>query len=473
MFCANSFEKRGHFPRCEGAWCGRCYHLRGDDTFPRKSGEYEGWVKDEDETDRFQFGRAGDHLCTRFQCDECHFINLKKRIPSAGSGEDMLLLKYIRRANLDSLWSLEPATVASNRGEFARAKMCLDFVGLDLETSLPSMGPARCRDEQGMAMAVALLVRSLDPGHNETTVQFDTTRKMRSMFGSMWHASKEASSSSVAVQGQTKLTQSDSPTNGEWFSKFMKGFHKRVGDKSNPDRAISIEVMLELHRRLKIELSEALEAKDAEGIRDAIMLGAFTTFGYCGGLRGEEIMIADLGGMNQHWKEARSHSTPHVPLALRGRFKGETGEQWHYMPLADRTASGLDILYWASALRDYYGCQGVVTGPAFRDALGRRVKASHFSKLLIGHLESIQVDRPDLIPPSVKVSEEYGTSRSLRRGSTSQAMNQDVPEADVERNNRWRGTERSKGRKVARRMLNHYADVRLIIKRLLKYSAML
>jgi hypothetical protein len=73
----------------------------------------------------------------------------------------------------------------------------------------------------------------------------------------------------------------------------------------------------------------------------------------------------------------------------------------------------------------------------------------------------------------VRVSEEYGTSRSLRRGSNSQAMNQDVPEADVERNNRWRGTERAKGRKVARRMLNHYADVRLIIKRLLKYSAML
>lgn len=46
MFCANSFEKRGHFRRCEGAWCGRCYHLQGNDTFPRKSGEYEGWVKE-------------------------------------------------------------------------------------------------------------------------------------------------------------------------------------------------------------------------------------------------------------------------------------------------------------------------------------------------------------------------------------------------------------------------------------------
>jgi hypothetical protein len=324
-----------------------------------------------------------------------------------------------------------------------------------------------------MAMAVAMLVRSLDQGQNEATVQFDTTRRMRSMFANLWHASTKASLTSIAVKGQVKVIQSEAPTNGDWYGKFMKGVHKRVGDKSNPDRAISVEVMLELHKRLRRQLTDALASGDKDLVKDAIMMGAFTTFGFCGGLRGEEIVLADLEGINRYWEEAECHSTPHVPLALRGRFKGEIGEQWHYMPLALRTASGIEVKFWTNALRSWYGCQGITNGPCFRDDKGRRVKASSFGRSFIDHLLDIQKDRPDLIPASVDVSEEYGTSRSLRRGSDSQALNQGVPEGDIIRNNRWRGVEAAKGKRVSLSMINHYADVKLIVKRLLKYSTML
>ena len=42
-----------------------------------------------------------DHLLVLFQCDLCHFRNLKQRDPEQGKG-DAFLLRTIRRANLDS-----------------------------------------------------------------------------------------------------------------------------------------------------------------------------------------------------------------------------------------------------------------------------------------------------------------------------------------------------------------------------------
>jgi len=48
------------------------------------------------------------------------------------------------------------------------------------------------------------------------------------------------------MRGTTKLITSTCPTNGEWFERLMLGYHKRAGDVSGPDLAISIEVMVAL-----------------------------------------------------------------------------------------------------------------------------------------------------------------------------------------------------------------------------------
>ena len=57
--------------------------------------------------------RDGDMLCYPFQCDMCWFINLSKREPSALSYSDERLMGYIRRVNLDLMWSRERGTVAN------------------------------------------------------------------------------------------------------------------------------------------------------------------------------------------------------------------------------------------------------------------------------------------------------------------------------------------------------------------------
>jgi hypothetical protein len=80
--------------------------------FPiRRPTDEEGYVAVvEKDARRFLFGREGDQYITTFQCDLCHFRNMNDRSPQ-GNGDDDMLLRFIRRANLDALWSREPGTV--------------------------------------------------------------------------------------------------------------------------------------------------------------------------------------------------------------------------------------------------------------------------------------------------------------------------------------------------------------------------
>jgi hypothetical protein len=59
-------------------------------------------------------GRNGDNLVCPFQCDLCHFRNIKKRDPFASGLKDLSLLCGIRRANLDAFWTRRPGTVKIN-----------------------------------------------------------------------------------------------------------------------------------------------------------------------------------------------------------------------------------------------------------------------------------------------------------------------------------------------------------------------
>ena len=73
-------------------------------------------MKKGDDEFRFQYGRSGDQLTTAFQCDVCHVRNMLWRDPRES---DRLLMKCLRRAILDSLWSREPGTVSST---YSRAR---------------------------------------------------------------------------------------------------------------------------------------------------------------------------------------------------------------------------------------------------------------------------------------------------------------------------------------------------------------
>ena len=100
-----------------------------------------------------------------------------------------------------------------------------------------------------------------------------------------------------------------------------------------------------------------------------------------------------------------------------------------------------------------------------------RAYETSFHEVLI----EVQSRRPDLIPASVDVAEDYGVGRSFRRGSDSEAMARGVDSGDIDAMNRWRTVEQARGRcPTFSSMREHYVDVRITaLDRSLRYSSIL
>ena len=103
----------------------------------------------------------------------------------------------------------------------------------------------------------------------------------------------------------------------------MKGCHKRMGDEVNSDYALSLDIVLELLKRLERDwrLAKTLDAQ-----WQVCRFACFLIIGYCKALRGEETVKTEIGGMRRkYFEQARRHPLyPHVIVLLLGRFKGET-----------------------------------------------------------------------------------------------------------------------------------------------------
>ena len=94
-------------------WYGGCYTKNPKDDFP-KSGKESGGYWEVELEEIYENGRTGDHMRSHFQCDLCHFRNIKGRGMTNGSYKYEILITAIRRASLDGFWSREPGTVRGN-----------------------------------------------------------------------------------------------------------------------------------------------------------------------------------------------------------------------------------------------------------------------------------------------------------------------------------------------------------------------
>jgi hypothetical protein len=171
VICANFGWQGGQgMATCEGAWHGACFKQHLKDKFPVLG------VKDLDdalvneELLEEDEARDGDHLVCPFQCDLCHFDNMKRRPPTEGNLYDELCLICNRRVILDSLWARERTTVNSNRLEGVRYLGICKALGLEDE-AYPERGPFPRQDLWGMRVACAVLICSLDRGKNAATIQ--------------------------------------------------------------------------------------------------------------------------------------------------------------------------------------------------------------------------------------------------------------------------------------------------------------
>ena len=78
---------------------------------------------------------------------------------------------------MDALWAREPGTVAGN---LSSAKRLHDIGAgiLEIPSITPPMGPFALQDKLGMGVAMTMLLRSLDAGKNERTIQYSTMRRL-------------------------------------------------------------------------------------------------------------------------------------------------------------------------------------------------------------------------------------------------------------------------------------------------------
>jgi hypothetical protein len=102
------------------------------------------------------------------------------RDPIPRLAQDVRVLKLIRRANLDALWSREPSTVRGNLTSCRQGADIAASLGFKDKLFRP-MGPFPLEDTFGMAAALVMLQSSLKPGKNDKFVQFGTVRKFRSV----------------------------------------------------------------------------------------------------------------------------------------------------------------------------------------------------------------------------------------------------------------------------------------------------
>jgi len=162
-----------------------------------------------------------------------------------------------------------------------------------------------------MSLAAVMMHQSLDPGKNDTFVHFNTIRSMRAAVSNYWKALAPKDEVTVLMKGQTKLTSSSSPTNSSWFESFMLGYHKRVGDISRLDRAISINLMVAIMNQFEERWIGANGSQSAQ--QEVLFPALFLICAYVASLRGEEVPLMNLGETRaKTCLEVNDPDQPHV-----------------------------------------------------------------------------------------------------------------------------------------------------------------
>jgi hypothetical protein len=431
---------------------------------------------EDDDPGRFKEARDGDHLMTPFQCDSCHFENCKKRSPIEGNLQDEVALLGIRRANLDALWSRERSTVRANRLQGKMWISVSESAGWT-DHGLPKRGPYPVEDTFGMQAAVNLLLRSRSVGINSRTIQYETTRKLRSFLSNFVHTTFDGHGDTFMSEDGNGGTVSRSPTNSPWFKRFMRGRHKRMGDVWIPDRALLKQEFMYCVMLLEEDWACYSNANDVGGKSRTALVATMMLAGWFAALRGEEIVRVDVGQMRKHWVESTMlKEAPHIPLMLSGRFKREVGETVFCQPLAMESKSGIKIGQWFWRALEMLAAQDVTSGPMFR-VMGKevgtfkRATTADLNPNFIDLLERVRKRWSNVFGQEVNIRKEFSIGRSLQRGVTAEAQNVGIPKEVIEANNRWRKHARSKGSTPGMTMMERYSDAKASVPTLVRFSS--
>lgn len=124
---------------------------------------------------------------------------------------------------------------------------------LGLKCMQPEMDLFLLVDSWDMGIALVLLERTLDKGKYADTLQFQTARRLRSVYSNLWGASVYSMTSGVMAMDTINTYITKWHTYCVWFKQFVKGMHSRMGDHHRLDAVIMVKAMKGLMYRVNID----------------------------------------------------------------------------------------------------------------------------------------------------------------------------------------------------------------------------
>lgn len=377
-------------------------------------------------------------LSIPFQCDYCWFVNLKHREYNSAAPSERLLLAYIRRVNLDMMWAREESTVRSTLSQVKKGRGLSAEVGL--EPVGIAVGPWPVGDPVGFQVALELLRASQKKGRNdETYVQFDSIRKIRSAYANVEQTSPRGMERNLLMKGPRgrSFGLTSASTDSIAFRLFMIGCEKRMGRLVIQEVGFTVEVVKEMMSGWDSVLES--EVVSARVKRDIIVVGGALAVLVGGALRGGEVLLMEASELIKRRLDGKDHPDhPHVVIPLMGRFKNETGERNLLLTLASETQSGIQIRKWVERLIILLIREGRSNhvGPAICERDGFLMERWKINGILHDALTRVQAET-DLIPNDIDVTLKYSMHRSARRGMYTRAREAKVPDFIIESNMRW------------------------------------
>ena len=411
----------------------------------------------EDEV-RFRRARAGDHLCTAFQCPNCQSQNIRGRNLTPGDPEAEAFESICTRAQLDAFWSHSSKTIAGHVSEVKFIMKYTDMLGV--LNPFPNLGPFPKYNHMGMQQGMMVIMRSQEPGKGKNgRVKYGTSRKTRSTYTVLWDVSPESGGDiAFSASGKSgRMVATCNPSEGRWYQFFAKGCRARMGDIVSQDRAFTIGVVLKLLSMFEVEYQEKGENMSMQSLCACM----FLLLTCLGGMRGYEAVWTDFAALKYDVDYCESLGDfSAIAWPIVGRFKSHHGIAGCYMiPIAGTTDSGITFFKWTQRFIIALHGAGVHEGWAFQRPDGSRAKASDYKENIFSKLEVIQATTT-LIDPECNVWDDYGMQRSGRRFFTHHTINMGVLPFLIELQARWQ-TDRANGeRTVQRTMIHTYSDIR-------------
>eukprot|EP00956_Cyclotella_meneghiniana_P037677 scaffold142780_cov38-Cyclotella_meneghiniana.AAC.1 len=406
---------------------------------------------------------------TVFECDLCHFRNIRKMDPEWGNPDDAFMLMCIRRASLDACWARATSTVTANLKRASRDTLEGSFrTPMRGDEMVPLLGWGQLEDRVGMAPAILSLVASLRPGLYAEHLQVASVRKTRSWYSNAYRAGAGYQRDTIYSRGSNFVVATTSPTDGPWFTNFMKGLKLRQGEVVMQDHPFTSPIVLALDKVCELYWTRVLSIQDKTDVEDFMV---YVLMEFCGDLRGEEVTLLSLKGVLAFWHSTTVADVPFVMLTLHGRFKGETGLRWHCIPIPINTKSKLPVLKWFTrALRRRTEGQGRVKGWFFADAALKRRKMSYYEPMLQDHLQTVREDHKGVILDDLEL-DGFSLRRSGRSGAHTEATNNKVPIEVITTMGRWRKRELARGTQPGMPMVQVYLRVRNAVPTLLAFAS--